>query len=143
MDVRVNMGAVLLATLSSMVIGSFWYGKVGFMKPWQKLTGMKPKKGKELQQSMMVGMAVALVSSFLMAYVLAHVTYLSNQFFIGDSFMKDAITSAFWMWLGFQGFRMLMNDTFEGRPFKLTLINAGNSFVTIMVMGLIIGSFRA
>jgi len=138
-NVEVNWLAILLATVSSMVIGSIWYGKVGFMESWQKLTGMKPKKGKELQKAMMAGMTTAVVSSFLMAVVLAHAAFIAHAFY-GNSFMTDAVETAFWVWLGFQGLRMLMNDTFEGRRKKLTLINAGNSFVTIIVMGIIIGA---
>ncbi len=141
MTVEVNYLAVVLAAVSSMIIGSLWYGKIGFMKPWMKLSKMVPKKGKELQSSMVTGMFVAVIASLVMAYVLAHITYLANQYF-HNSFLQDALTTAFWLWLGFQGLRMLMNDTFEGRPRQLTLINAGNAFVTIMVMALIIGSFK-
>ena len=39
--------------------------------------------------------AVTVVVSLLTAYVLAHVTYLSIQFF-GNSFLQDALTTAFW-----------------------------------------------
>ncbi len=141
MEVEINLWAVLLATVSSMVVGSIWYGEVGFVKSWQKLAQVKDKKGKELQKAMISSMSVAVLTSLLMAYILAHITFILHQFY-GQSFMQDALTTAFWMWLGFQGSRMFMNDTFEGRPFKLTLINAGNSLVTIMVMGFIIGALK-
>ena len=37
--------------------------------------------------------------------------------------------------------RQITHDAFEGRPVKLTVLNIGNEFVTIMVMGLVIGLF--
>lgn len=137
MDVQVNLVAVLLAAVSSMAVGAFWYGKPGFFRPWVRLAKLDEKKASQPNPE---GLAVAFISSLIMAYVLAHVTFLSNQYF-SNSFMNDALTTGFWMWLGFQGLRMLMMDMFEGRRKKLTLINAGSALVTIMVMALIIGAF--
>jgi hypothetical protein len=63
---------------------------------------------------------------------------LSNQYF-GHSYLQDAVNTAFWLWLGFTAARFVTHDAFEGRPVKLTVLNAAHEFVTIMVMGLIIG----
>jgi hypothetical protein len=41
MDVQVNMWAVLLAALSSMVVGSLWYLPTTFGNTWQKLSKVK------------------------------------------------------------------------------------------------------
>jgi hypothetical protein len=79
-----------------------------------------------------------LVVSFITAYVLAHVTYLSNTFF-GNSYLQDALTTAFWMWLGFTAARIVTHDAFENRPKQLTLLNISHELVTFLVMGVIIG----
>jgi hypothetical protein len=55
--------------------------------------------------------------------------------------LQDTLTTAFWLWLGFTAARFATHDAFEGRPHKLTLLNLGNEFVTIMLMSLIIGLF--
>ena len=78
------------------------------------------------------------LASLVSAYVLAHVTYLSNQFF-GSTFLQDALSTGFWLWLGFIAARILTHDLFEGRPGKLTFLNLSHEFVTVMVMALIIG----
>lgn len=78
------------------------------------------------------------VASLVTAYILAHVTYLANYFF-RDSFMSDALTTAFWLWLGFTAARLYVHDTFEMRRKKLTLLNAMHELVTVLVMALIIG----
>lgn len=135
MDVDINWLAVILATVSSMVVGSVWYAKGIFGETWMKFIKMDEKKQRA---GAPMALSVAVLSSFVMAYVLAHVTFLSHRFF-ANSFLKDALMTAFWMWLGFQGVRVVMHDAFEQRRKKLTLINMGNDFVTIMVMGLIIG----
>jgi hypothetical protein len=135
MEVQVNYLAVVLAMLSSMVVGSIWYARGVFGNTWMKLAKVNPDKpGAPIWQPITITAVVSLIT----AYVLAHVSYLSNQYF-GHSFLQDAVTTAFWLWLGFTAARLITHDAFEGRPMKLTVLNLGNEFVTIMVMGLIIG----
>jgi hypothetical protein len=81
---------------------------------------------------------ITIVVSFLTAYVLAHVTYLSHQFF-HNSFLQDALSTAFWMWLGFTAARIITHDVFEQRPAKLTLITIAHELITLLVMGFVIG----
>lgn len=135
MEVQVNYWAVLAAMASSMVVGSIWYAMPVFGTMWAKLAKIDLTKN---TGNVFKPIAITMVVSLITAYVLAHVTYLSNQFF-DNSFLQDALTTAFWMWLGFTAARFITHDAFEGRPHKLTLINIGNEFVTIMLMGLIIG----
>src|SRR5581483_5166234 len=134
-NVQVNMVAVILATLSTFVVGMIWYAKPLFGESWRKMIGLSEAQQKK---GMPQALVLSLVFSFLTAYVLAHVTYLSNNFF-HDSFMKDALQTAFWIWLGFFAATTVRQNAFEQRPMKLTLINAGNQLATLMVMGYIIG----
>lgn len=138
MDVEVNYLAVLLAGASSMVVGSIWYARGVFGNTWAKLAKVdmdKPMDGKKM--GLMLGMTF--LASLVTAFVLAHVTFLSNKFF-GNSFLQDALTTAVWLWLGFTAARIFTHDLFEGRRKKLTLLNWGNELVTVLVMALIIGA---
>lgn len=142
--IEVNSTAVFLAALSSMAVGSIWYAKGAFGQHWQNLAKLNQKNMKEQAPK---ALAIAFFSSLLMAYVLAHTIFLSNYFFhhsyvFQHSFMQDAVTTGFWMWLGFQGLRVVMHDAFEQRRKKLTLINIGNDLATVMVMAVIIGWFQ-
>jgi ABC-type Fe3+ transport system permease subunit len=138
MEVQVSWLAVVLATLSTMVVGSVWYMPKAFGNTWMKLAKVDPKKA---DNSATKAIIVTLIVSFISAYVLAHVVYLANSFF-GNSFLQDALTTAFWAWLGFTAARFITHDAFEGRPIKLTAINIAHEFVTFMVMGLVIGLIR-
>jgi len=135
MDVQINYWAVVLATISSMVVGTVWYAR-GFPtgKEWIRLT----KDTKKVPRSLNSSLVVAVLTSLMLAYVLAHVTYISYKFF-GNSFMNAALGTAFWLWLGIALTRVAVRDSFEGRPYKLSAINAGNDLVTMLVMALIIG----
>jgi ABC-type Fe3+ transport system permease subunit len=135
MDVQVNVWAVLVAALSAMVVGSIWYSPKGFAPVWSRLARIDSSGNRS---DIWKPLAITVVVVLITAYVLAHVAYLSNQFF-HHSFFQDAVTTAFWVWLGFDAARFITHDAFEGRPALLTLINVGNDFVTIMLMGLIIG----
>jgi ABC-type Fe3+ transport system permease subunit len=134
-DVDINYLAVVLAMLSSMVVGSIWYAKGVFGDIWAKLVGLKDE---DMKQGAGKAMGITLVVSLITAYVLAHVSFLSNSYF-GNSFLQDSLTTAFWVWLGFVAARIITHDAFEQRRMKLTALTLGNEFVTIMVMGLVIG----
>jgi hypothetical protein len=135
MGVEINYLAVVLAMLSSMVVGSVWYARPVLGNVWIKLAKVDMKKQ---GPPVWVPIVVTAIVSLITAYVLAHVAFLSNKFF-GHSFLQDALTTAFWVWLGFTAARFITHDAFEGRPWKLTLLNCAHELVTIMLMGLIIG----
>lgn len=135
MDVDVNWLAVVLAALSSLVVGSVWYTPAVFGKQWMELVKLDKKKA---EKDGLRAIVIAAVLALVTAYVLAHVTFLSNYFF-QNSYLQDSLTTAFWVWLGFTAARLVTHDTFEGRRQKLSLLNMGHELVTLLVMGLIIG----
>lgn len=135
MDVEVNAFGVILAMLSSMVVGMVWYARPVFGNAWIKLAKIDMKKASgNVAKPIIISAVVALIT----AYALAYVTYITNQY-SGGSFFQDAIITAFWVWLGFVAARIITHDVFEGRPNKLTAITLGNEFVTLMLMGVMIG----
>lgn len=133
-EVMVNLWAVLLALLSSLVVGALWYARFSFAPVWIKLAHIDMKK----KRSMAYPMTVTIIVSTLTAFVLAHVAYLSHNFF-GTSFLENSLTTGFWLWLGFVAARIATHDAFEGRPWRLTLLTVSHELVTIMLMALIIG----
>lgn len=140
MEVEVNYWAVLLAAVSSMVVGSIWYAKGVFGDTWAKLAHVDMNKGSSgAEMARLLGTVFAI--SLVTAYVLAHVSFLSNNFF-HNSFLQDAVSTAFWLWLGLTALRIWTHDLFEGRPMKLTLLTWGNELATLLVMGIVIGVMR-
>ncbi len=137
MEVDVNYLAVFLAAVSSMAVGATWYSMGVFGKTWVKLANVKMNRSMTTVDNIRM-YGLTFLASLVMAYVLAHVTYLSHDFF-GGSFLASAFSTAFWLWLGFTAVRFLTHDLFEGRPMKLTLITAGNELATVLLMALIIG----
>jgi hypothetical protein len=141
MDVEINGWAVLMAAVSSMVVGSLWYMPSTFGNTWMGLTKIKIDRSKMTGGKMAWMYASVFGASLITAYVLAHVSFLTHQFF-GNSFMSDALQTAFWLWLGFTAMRLYTHDVFEMRPRKLTVLNAAHELVTVLVMALIIGALH-
>lgn len=136
MDVDVNIWGIVAAVVVSMAVGGVWYSKMAFGKTWMELSKIDESKAKEGAMKAMIGM---LVLSVVMAFVLAHVAYLSASFFSDQSYQAAALMSAFWMWLGFVLPVTASSSLFSQQPWKLTAINTGNWLVTLLGMGLVIG----
>lgn len=138
MDVQVNYLAVVLAAVSSYVVGMAFFSKPLFGPMWQKMVGLDDKK---LKEGMGSAMAMSAIPALLTAFVLAHVTYISNYFYSpnGTTWMMTALQTAFWIWLGFGAAGIVRQNAFEQRRKKLTAINVLNALVSLLVMGLIIG----
>lgn len=135
MDVQVNLWAVLLAGVSAMAVGAVWYSPLLFGAVWRSTVKLDQKQAK---REMVPVMVVTFILSLLMAYVLAHVAYVSHKYFT-HSFMQDAFGAALWLWLGLAAPAVIINGIFDQRRKKGILLNVGNLLVTLAVMGLIIG----
>lgn len=138
MDVQVNYLAVVLATLSSMVVGTIWYMPNVLGNRWSKLTKVDLKK---MGSNPAKAYGLTIVASFLTAFVLAHMSFIANQFY-GNSFLYDSMMTAFWLWLGFTATRILVHDLFENRPTNLTLITVAHELLTLEVMALVLGLLK-
>lgn len=137
LEVSINYVAVLIAALSSMVVGNIWYSSPVFGKAWVRLAGVDMSKKPRFSEMVWL-MGSTFVASLLTAFVLAQFAYLANLNF-QNAFWEDALITGFWLWLGFTAARLYVHDAFEGRRKKLTLIGVGHEFATIFVMALIIG----
>lgn len=96
MEVSVNWLAILLAGLSSLVVGSIYYAKPVFGGLWIKLAKLDEKK---MAQNSVRPIVIATLMSLVAAFVIAHVAAISKEFF-GSSELSAGLSSAFWLWLG-------------------------------------------
>jgi hypothetical protein len=132
---EINYWAVVLATLSSMVVGSIWYTPKVFGNRWMRLAKVSPEGN---ASAAFVPILVTLLVSFVTAWVLAGATVLSWHFY-GGAFWWNAIVTAVVLWAGFTAARFITHDAFEGRPSSLTVLNIAHELVTVAIMAVIIG----
>lgn len=132
MNIAINYWAVLVAALANMVVGSLWYGPL-FGKLWMKLAGLTKESIKSMGLTMAQAMTGGLATSLLMAYVLAH--FAGRWAAMGAA---GAWQLAFWIWLGFVATTQAGSFLWEAKPFKLFILNAANSLVSLFAMALIL-----
>lgn len=134
---EINIWAVLLATLSSMVVGSVWYTPKVFGNYWMRVAKVTPSgDAKDAVKPILI----TLVVSFVSALVLAGSAAISQHFY-GGNFLVNTVVTAVILWAGFTAARFITHDAFEGRPAGLTALNCAHELVTLTVMALIIGLF--
>jgi hypothetical protein len=135
MEVQINYVGVLAATVVSMAVGFVWYAKPVFGNMWMKMVGLSEK---DQQKGAMGAIVQALIAGFLTAYVLAHVTYISQQFF-KISYLESALNTGFWLALGISATTVVTHNAFEQRRKKLTLLTVAHQMVTFLAMAVAIG----
>ena len=140
MNIEVNIVAVVLAGIASMVVGFLWYSPMLFGNMWMKMMGHTAKSMKKAQQEMGMMYALSFVASLVTAYVLFHVMVMSQAYF-NYTPMMAGLMSAFWMWFGFIMPVQFTDVLFGGKRKKLFAINTGYQLVSMLAMGLVLGMF--
>ena len=130
---EINYLAVLVSAVAGFVIGALWYS-VLFGKAWMKLSGMDKKKiEKEKKKGMAKSYAAGFAVLVVMAFVLAHFVDMAEA-----ATVLEGAQAGFWAWLGFVATIMLNKVLWEGKPFKLYLLDAAHYLVVLLAMGSIL-----
>jgi MFS family permease len=130
---NLNWLAIVVAAVSSFLIGGLWFSPLMFVNRWMKEAGIKKEDNRNKNMVKVFGVAfiLSLIASFFLAM------------FIG----KEA-GAAFGAIAGFMaGFGWILTYVgiiylFESRSFVHFMINAGYSVVSLTVMGLIVGAWQ-
>ena len=137
MDLNINYWAVLIATASTMVVGSIWYTPKVFGTRWARLANVDMNRP---GASAALPIITTVIVSFVSAWVLAAATQVTWAF-SGGSFLVVSLVAGIVLWAGFTAARFITHDAFEGRPSSLTVLNIAHELVTILIMALIIGAW--
>jgi hypothetical protein len=136
----VNVYAVLVAAIATMVAGFLWYSPMLFANPWMVLMGYDPNdkaKIAEMQKSAGPSYAMSLIASALSAIVLGKIIAVANA-----ASALSGMEIAFAVWLGFVTTVQLTNSLFMRQRAKLYAINTGYQLVCYVAMGAILGAWR-
>lgn len=135
MRVDINLWAVLLSGVSSMVVGMVYYADGVLGKQWKKLAKID---GKRFERDMPKVMPLMFVAALLTAYVVAYVTFLYHAFFLG-SWIGAGIATSLILWLGVAATTVYIHNAVDQRPSQLSAISLGNRLLSLLAMGLILG----
>lgn len=133
MQADINYWAILVAAVSSFVIGGLWYAPFLLGNAWQKAVGLSDEELKNANMGKTFGLSFVL--SVLISYGMA-------MFFGGEVDFHMGLIYGSMTALFFVIPSMGINSLFEHHSLKLFLINAGYNLVTYTVIGGIIGAWQ-
>lgn len=130
---NVNLWAVLLCGVSSMILGGLWYSPLLFAKQWQQRVGLSDAELAGGNMAMIYGLA------FLLSLIAA---YVFGMFLGPDMGLLPSVGAGFAAGLFWVGASFGINYLFERKSFALWLINGGYHILQFTLFGLILGLFR-
>ncbi|MCE7030410.1 DUF1761 domain-containing protein [Jiella avicenniae] len=117
----------LLAAALAFGFGFLWHRL--FEKRWMTAPGYRGKPALKLAP-----LVVVFIAYFVVAEMLSGITA-----HIGGITLGNALTNALLVWAGFVLATMVVDHSFEARPRKLTLVNAGHWLGAFVIMAVVIG----
>lgn len=134
-SLAINLWAVLLAGVSSMIVGTIFYADQMYGKEWKKLAKINTK---QFEKDMPRFMPLMFLAALVTAYFLAYLAFLYHYFFAGSWLAAGVMTSLI-LWLGASATTLFVHNLMDQRPQRLTIISIANRLFTFLAMGLIIG----
>lgn len=134
----INIWAVLVATLSTFLVGWLWYGPL-FGKAWMSAVGLSEEKIQQGNMAKIFGFAF--LFELIMAFNLA--VFLTGSPEAAE--MMNAQMGAFYGFLagfGWVFFVLAVNSLYEQKSWKYIFINGGYWTVAFTIMGLILGAWK-
>ena len=133
---HLNWVAILVAAISTMIVGFVWYSPLLFAKAWVREMGYdKNDKAKmeEMRKSAGPAYAGSFAASLLSAATLALVFHAMR---LED--LPHGLMAGFHIWLGFVATVQFTGALFMKQSMKLFAINTGYQLVCYLVMGAIL-----
>jgi hypothetical protein len=135
-----NWLAVLVAGISTMIVGFVWYSPLLFAKAWMREMGYDPDdkaKTQEMQKSAGPAYGASFVAGLLSAFTLALILHglQAKDLHVG-------LMLGFHVWLGFVATVQLTGALFARQSMKLFAINTGYQLVCYLLMGAILSLWR-
>ncbi|MFV0377592.1 MAG: DUF1761 domain-containing protein [Mangrovibacterium sp.] len=132
---HINYWAVVVAALSTFVVGSLWYSPFLFGKKWMELNGFTEESLRNSVFPMPFIFGSSFIASLLAAIVLALFLGPTSSFWFGT--FAGFMIAVFWI-----ATARLNTILFERQKISLFLIHAGYDLVAYLIMGAIIGAWH-
>jgi fluoride ion exporter CrcB/FEX len=133
---HLNLLAILVAAISTMVVGFLWYSRFLFAIPWMREMGYDPNDKAKVQE-MQKSAGPAYLGSFIASLVSAFVLALFFHWLRVQDLEFGLLVSSH-VWLGFVATVQLTSSLFSKQSMKLFAINTGYQLACYLAMGAIL-----
>jgi len=132
-NIDINWLAVIVAALTSFVIGGLWYSPMLFGKAWQAENNLTNEQIQGGSKARIFGFTF--LWSFIMAANLAF--FVSGVESLGEVMIYSFAAGFGWVSLG-----LFVIGLFELKTTRYMLINAGYQTISFLLMGLVLGLWK-
>jgi len=130
MEASINWLAVLVATISTFVLGAIWYGPL-FGKAWMAEHGFTEDDLKNANMGKIYGTA----------FILELIMVINLAFFLNGLSIKEGLLYSFATGFGWVAMAMGVNYLFSRSTLKLWVIDSFYFVVSFLIMGAILTSW--
>lgn len=135
LSLDMNLWAVLVAAVATVILGSIWYSPPVFGTAWMKLAGVKEKDMKK--EGMWKRYLVLFVGQIVMSFILAN---LANAVPVVSA--AEGALLGIMVWLGFVATISMGSVLWENKPIKLYCLNNTYNIIQFALMGAILGGMQ-
>lgn len=128
------MISILIGAVAMFIVGALWF-TVLFGKAWSRLMGRTAEDMERYRQQ--GGMASKMIVMFVLNLISASVVYFLLPQVLALTF-TEFLKIVLIIWVGFTLPSLMNTYLWEGKPWKLVLINAGGSIVSFIVLTAVI-----
>ena len=132
---RINILAVLAATVAYLALGFVWYGRAAFGRRWLALTGRTEEqvRGEYRPSTFLWSTLWALVTAGALAWIVSRTNSWTPWWGAKVGFIAG---------VGIVFTTLATDALYQPRPRPLVWINAGYHLIGMMVMGAILGAWN-
>lgn len=130
-----NLWAVLVAAVASVILGSVWYSPPVFGMAWMKWSGLSEKDMQK--EGMWKRYVVLFIGQLVMSFILANLVATIQA--IGA---VEGVLLGIMVWLGFVATITLGSVLWENKPIKLYFLNNAYNIIQFALMGAILGGWQ-
>jgi len=127
----INIWAVLVAAISSFVLGGLWYSPMLFLNPWNRAMGRSDDDNGHPAKVFGLSFLFSLVAAFVFAMLLGPAPVLS-----------EAWKAGLLVGVGFVAMSFGINYQFANRPIVAWFIDGGYHTAQFVLYGLILGAWH-
>lgn len=133
---QINWLAVLLAFVSSMVVGFLWYMPAVLGRRWMQAIGKTEEDLKNIDGGAGIWIPMVVAAAFTSILLAILISALELNTFLAAGFFALIVA------LIFRAGGHVIHNGFAGRPSAVTVIDAGHDIVAMTIAGAIIGAMQ-